>query len=227
MYGTVKQTSAWVWGASGKHPVVKDYIRLGRETPLMNALSRWVEEGYQKLGGNTPRHSWRFFARGMKSEELSCGLIRDSHDGAGRPFPLLIMGCGPFKGWERQWDHLPSSLEALWERLEFLCTKRVFDLDELKRDIDRLPAPILPKEGRPITGSSHAISLEQAGRFAVLLGDAGDHPQEIRQWLTSLKIHLKTVPEAIFIGGPLEQSFLAAFTRPLGAADFEWLWTMN
>jgi hypothetical protein len=229
MFGTVKQTPAWVWGASGKHPVVKDYIRLGRQTPLMNAFSHWVEEGYQKVGSHSPHHSWRFFAKGISPRELSCGLIRDSHDGAGRPFPLLIMGCGPFGGWENQWDDLPSSLDGLWVRLEFLSTRQVYDLEELKRDIDRLPAPSLSKEIEPHSGSIDEIPLSAIteGKIALLLGDDAGRPEDIRHWLASLKARLKSVPEAIFIGGSLEQTYLAAFTRPLGTEDFAWLWTMN
>ena len=45
MLGTVKTNPTWTWSAVGKHPVVKDYIKLGQETPLLNAFLKWVEEG--------------------------------------------------------------------------------------------------------------------------------------------------------------------------------------
>ena len=38
---------SWQWGAYGKHPVAKDYFKLGKEFPLGKGFSDWVEKGYQ------------------------------------------------------------------------------------------------------------------------------------------------------------------------------------
>jgi type VI secretion system protein VasJ len=221
--------TAWAWAASGKHPVVKDYIRIGRETSAAGTLSRWVEEGYARVSGNTTLHSWRFFARGTQPGELACGLLRDSFDGAGRPFPFLIVGSGRLEGWEKHWVSIPEICDAIWERMEFLCTKRVFDLDELKTDISRLPSPALKKQWQSAAVSAVDRSLHDSreGMLAIGLKEAGDHHSEIMQGLTTLKAHSRSVPDALFIGGVPEQSFLVAFTRQINAADFLRLWTIG
>jgi type VI secretion system protein VasJ len=221
--------ATWAWAASGKHPVVKDYIRIGRETSVADTLSQWVEEGYTRVSKNTALHSWRFFARGTKPEELVCGLLRDSFDGAGRPFPFLIVGTGRLEGWEKHWVYIPEILGGVWERMEFLSTKRVFDLDELKNDISRLPSPALKKQWQSAAVSAVDGSLPDSreGMLSIGLKGAGDLRSEIMQGLMALKAHTRSVPDALFIGGPPEQSFLVAFTRQINTADFLRLWTMG
>jgi type VI secretion system protein VasJ len=221
--------TTWDWAASGKHPVVKDYIRIGKETSIADTFSRWVEEGYRRVSGNTALHSWRFFAKGTQPEELVCGLLRDSFDGVGRPFPFLIVGTGMLEGWEKHWVYIPEILDGVWERIEFLCTKRVFDLNELKTDISRLPSPAFKEKWPPAVVSAVDRSLpeSQEGLLAIGLKGAGDLHSEIMQGLMALKAHSRSVPDAIFIGGPLEQSFLVAFTRQINAADFLRLWTIG
>jgi type VI secretion system ImpM family protein len=229
MHCAIAPVSSWIWGASGKHPVVKDFIRIGPDTPLMNALSRWVEDGYQKVGDKGIQHSWRFFARGMMNRELCFGLVRDSHDGSGRPFPLIIMGSGILERWDKCWDMLPQALEAIWENLEFLSVKRVCDLEELKGDIGRLPAPILPERRGASAASDEGISLpgQENGMITAVLKDSGNHLMEIEQLLRLTGKRSRSAPDAVFIGGALEQSSLVVFYRPLKAADFVRLWTMG
>jgi type VI secretion system protein VasJ len=221
--------TTWAWAASGKHPVVKDYIRIGRETSAADTLSKWVEEGYTRVSGNTALHSWRFFARGTQSEELVCGLLRDSFDGVGRPFPFLIVGSGRIEGWEKHWVYIPEILDGIWERMEFLCTKRVFDLEELKADIGGLPSPAFKKQWQGAAASAVDRSLPDSreGMLAIGLKGAGDLRSEIMQGLTTIKANTRCVPDAVFIGGPPEQSFLVAFTRQINADDFLRLWTMG
>jgi type VI secretion system protein VasJ len=209
--------------------VVKDYIRIGRETSIADTLSKWVEEGYARVSANTTLHSWRFFARGTKPEELVCGLLRDSFDGAGRPFPFLIVGTGRLEGWEKHWVYIPEILNGVWERMEFLCTKRVFDLDELKADIGRLPSPAFKKQwpSAAVPAAWRSLPDSKEGLISIGLKGAGDLHGEIMQGLTAIKAHSRCVPDALFIGGPPEQSFLVAFTRQINAADFIRLWTMG
>jgi len=223
----VNAASSWVWGASGKHPVVKDYITIGG-TPIMSGLSRWMEEGYRRVGRKTTSCSWRFFGRGPRMGDVACGLIRDSSDGAGRPFPLLIMGQGRLDGWEKVWEQLPRVLDDLWMRMEFLCSRRVFDLEELKRDIRSFPVPVLPGEhGRAAgTGVEFPVPSGKEGFFSFALTGA-DLQDEAVRLLTALKDHVQPVPEAVFAGGSLDESFLVAFARPLVVRDFETLWTMT
>ncbi len=59
------------------------------------------------------------------------------------------------------------------------------------------------------------------------LKGAGDHSSEIVQGLKSIKTRSLPVPDAVFIGGLPEQSYLVAFTRFLNDSDFYRLWTMG
>ena len=224
----VKRVLPWTWGASGKHPVVKDYIRIGQDTPFMDALSHRIEEGYPKVAGGTHMRSWRFFARGIKPQELSCGLVRDSRDGAGRPFPLLIMGSGVLEKWERCWEYLPHALSDLWERMEYISAKRIFDLSELKGDIMRLPTPTLPERKKVVDESGPSpIPEQQDGMLAIPLCAAGDYSDEIVRLLRRIGERQHAVPDAVFMGGTLSRSFLVAFFRSLGAQDFVRLWRID
>ncbi|HVN72010.1 MAG TPA: TagF domain-containing protein [Desulfomonilia bacterium] len=221
--------ASWVWGVSGKHPVVKDYIRLGRQTLLMEVFSHWVEEGYHQLGDNPYANSWRFLAKGMRPDELACGILRDSSDRTGRPFPLLIMGCGVLKGWSRSWETLPRAFEVIWERLESLCAKRLYDLEELKGALIGLPSPVLPEQEIAQAASPGGPQLPRMedGVLVVPLEGEGDHATKIVHLLGLMAEHTRSVPDAIFMGGPPERAFLAVFCRSLNAEDFMRLWTME
>jgi len=89
----------------GKHPVAMDYFHLGTSAPLVNAFGAWIENGYQKVvspaRNGLALHSWRFWARGIQKGHIACGVVRDSSDSTGRPYPLLVMGIGKLPGWEK------------------------------------------------------------------------------------------------------------------------------
>jgi len=225
----VKPVSPWTWGASGKHPVVKDYIVIGRETPLLRTLSRWVEDGFGRVGASSDLHSWRFFARAGGSGDLSCGLVRDSRDSVGRPFPLLVVGSGGLAGWDRSWERLPAALDALWSRIEFICTKRAYDLAELKADISVLPAPVLDygSQDAPVPGEGVGPELKPGCICSVPLAGSDDHIEEAVRILAGMRVGSSITPDAVFIGGTSGRSFLVAYGRTLSSDDFVGLWTME
>lgn len=223
----MKPEDKWIWGAGGKHPVAKDYIALGQETQVMKALSRWMEEGFSRVGNTSLQHSWRFFTKGLKSEELACGLLRDSRDGAGRPFPFLIMGYGRIDKWEQHWELLPYAFDDVWERMEFMSVKRFFDLEDLKGNISRLPSPVL--DGRqPSAGEPDKTLMElpqQSDTISLALNSADDYTEEVVCRLKRIKGHYSSIPSAVFIGGTQDKVMLTAFMRSLNTNDFEKLWT--
>src|SRR5512145_774650 len=116
MLGWIKsnQSQSWMWAAYGKHPAIKDYFRVGQDFPLLRVFVSWVENGYKQF---TPerdtamQNSWHFWARGAASDSIVCGLVKDSSDGIGRNYPLLIIGTGPLREWAENWDLLPLACE--------------------------------------------------------------------------------------------------------------------
>ncbi len=46
-------------------------------------------------------------------------------------------------------------------------------------------------------------------------------------WNRALKSRTDIVPNAVFMGGIPEQSYLALFTRSLNSSDFERLWSLS
>lgn len=212
---------AWQWGAAGKHPVVKDYIRLGAQTPLLNVFARWVEEGYPVPADTAPR-SWRFFAKGRQRDELACGFVRDSRDGVGRSFPFLILGSGVLEGWTARWEIVPLACDAAWERMEYLAAKQVFDLNELKGAIARLPSPSFPAQDGSIEPASE-LPPEEGGVETIPL-QGTDQARDVASSLMRLKQTTPAAPEAIFIGGLVEHPRMVVFTRTLNTADFGRLW---
>ena len=105
MLGSVKKT--WNWIGSGKHPAAGDYFKVGQFTPVLDAVAGWLENGFgrwieaRKEASGSPysQNSWRFWIRGPKTDCLVVGVVKDSSDSLGRPFPLLIAGAGLLLLW--------------------------------------------------------------------------------------------------------------------------------
>lgn len=133
----------WEWAVYGKHPVIKDYFKLGQYGSLIKIFSEWVDSGYQQIAPKKKSsvYSWRFWARGLKRDGMGCGVVRDSRDQLARPYPLLIMGAGPLAGWEDQWDLIPLACERTWTQMEFLCTKTLDSLKQLEEETRKIPPP--------------------------------------------------------------------------------------
>jgi type VI secretion system protein VasJ len=243
----------WEWAAYGKHPVAKDYFKLGPHGPLVKVFSEWVDSGYRRVAarGESSPYSWRFWARGPKKDGLACGVVRDSGDQLGRPYPLLIMGTGRLANWEDQWDLIPLACDRTWAQMEYLYTKMLDDLKQLEEEIQKIPPPLSEweeyrearrnsLEGSPSSNLPSAPwekwkGEELLSRFGpkaelFLPLDAGlslDPAAEIRYLHYLLKRGEKNIPQAVFMGGTLEKSLLAVFKRSVGAADFVQLWSVS
>ena len=243
----------WQWAAYGKHPVVKDYFKLGQYGSLVKAFSTWVDSGYQRIDAKrkSSPYSWRFWARGLKRDGLGCGVVRDSHDQLARPYPLLIMGAGQLAGWEDQWDLIPLACERTWAQMEYLYTKTLDSLKQLEEEIQKIPPPLSEwaelrearrnsLEGSP---SSNPLSpspgkwkeeellsrLHPKTEFFLPL-DPGLFPDPaagIRYLHDLFKRGEKKIPQAIFMGGTLEKTLLAVFKRSVAPADFVQLWSVS
>lgn len=255
--GSMKTAEYWGFAANGKHPAAKDYLRTGQSSPLMEGFVRWVEEGYsaisaskKKAGGRS--YAWRFWARGGKKDALVCGVVKDSSDGLGRLYPLLIMGTGPLPGWEDTWELLPFACEETWSQIEFLSAHTFDEFGKLEKGISNIRQPesdwpalqIVRKKqekagempGHPTASSwdaegrePRASGLKEKTEVYISLDHSSSQDLSIliSNWHHLFKTHVKAVPSATFIGGTLEKSYVAFFRRPLVSADFIRLWSID
>jgi type VI secretion system ImpM family protein len=252
---SIKQKFPWEWSAMGKHPVALDYFRLGVSAPLVNAFAGWIENGYQKVVGRnrdtSAFHSWRFWARGIRKGHIACGVARDSFDSAGRPYPLLIMGIGRLSNWEANWDLLNFLFEGIWNQIEYVASRRFADIKELESEISRIKLPVedwptLADQRLRAGGPDHvsqepryshvlrdvqkaAETLLKGNEFHVSINNdhGGDALLLSGYWNCALKSRMDIIPNAAFMGGVPERSYLAIFTRSLNSSDFARLWSVS
>lgn len=255
MLGSLRSApaQAWLWAAVGKHPAARDYIRLGADSPMTNVFAEWVAGGYRTLevaarNRLPPPCSFRFWARGAGPGALACGVLRDSADAVGRPFPLLIMGSGALAGWEEQWDALPLACETAWFQMESLANRGLRELAPLEEELTRIrpPQPAWGRyaeekrsalDGRGAAGAEPERTV--AGAIGAGAGEAGgdasgivpldeipggDFFPLIQAWHSGLRARAKEPPSALFVGGYPQRTWLAYFRRPLAVDDFPRIW---
>ncbi len=251
MLGSVMNLSSWQWSAAGKHPAAKDYFQLGSDQPLMKTFFGWLRRGYGIIASREKRnpsfYSWRFWSRGIKKDFLVCGLIRDSGDGVGRPYPLLLFGHGPLKGWEDHWDLLVVACEKTWSRMEYL-SQRVFNsLREFENEALRISSP--ESDWEKLKGEKERFWSSSPSDDQYLLNEeiiqsglmetdteesffldlnrvpVDDQFRLVRAYHFVIKRHLKPLPNAVFMGGTPERAYLAVYQRPLSSEDFVRLWS--
>jgi type VI secretion system protein VasJ len=244
----------WRFAAFGKHPWAKDYIRLGSTTPMLEGIADWVENGYAgiegKKKGMADAASWRFWSRGFGPEALVCGVVRDSVDRLGRPYPLLVLGTGTLREWEGNWDLLPYACLPVWQRVEYLAAQRYEEIGRFESAIRGLQPPVPEwadfsgRRDREIAetgarsgtvGSDVASHHEgggfvprEASRFIRLEGGIGRDPFPAAVgWQSRLRRDDEEVPNAVFFGGTISRAYLGVFRRPLGTSDFVRIWNVT
>ncbi len=251
MLGSMTTARAFQWTIAGKHPAAGDYIRLGAQSALLDAVADWVVKGYDALQrGGYPLQtgcSWRFWLRGAKRQALICGLCRDSSDRIGRRFPLLVMGEGVLKDLEQTWHRLPERLERTWSAMEYIAAHRFKDLQAMSDELINLdtaaPAPV----GGPAADTEPADiaavkvrmdpcrnELQTSGWGLISLADIrnpdADPFQNAGQAAILCHAHLKAccsdMPRAVFLGGPLQHPYLMVLQQALNTSDFVRLWTV-
>ena len=255
MLGSVKQT--WNWIGSGKHPAAGDYFKVGQFTPVLDAVAGWLENGFGRLvearkkASDSPysQNSWRFWIRGSKAGHMVVGVVKDSSDSLGRPYPLLIAGTGPLKNCEAHWELLPFACEKIWAQMEYLGTGQYDGVEQIEERV----AHIYPPAGDCLkTGSQGETAAGQPGveepprglvdirriedliaslvhmpEFVVPMDlDRVDDPLQAAGMLHKvLKKVLPALPNALFMGGAPDRACLAVFQRPLSPQDVTRLWS--
>jgi type VI secretion system protein VasJ len=251
MLGSVKNKSGWIWQASGKHPVAKDFLEIGPRDALLQAFADWVAGGFRQWASQnnakTARNSWRFWTRAAQKQHLICGVSRDSCDRFGRSFPLVLVGSGYLRKWQAHWELLPLVLDRTWLQMEYLATKRLPDFNHLEDAVRMLPLPTDDWSGidydrlQTVDTGSETGSPENPGTPLLNSASAGqdpmvgmlplanllqDDPPAQLAWLhANIKKRLKQPPNAVFMGGNPDKGCLVWFNRPLRKEDFATLWS--
>jgi type VI secretion system protein VasJ len=253
MLGLGKLKNTWDWAACGKHPVARDYLRIGLTTSLLVAFESWIEEGYQILKNRQTSdkslYSWRFWAKGIKKGSLVCGVAKESSDSIGRPYPLLVMGDGILEGWEEDWDLLHDVFENTWDQIESIFSKHYDDLKNLENEVCTIENPchywlelksknrIPSKPESLVNALTISMSHDEIREKVRYLSNKmevhipldnqtiGDPSNMADLWCSLLKSHSSGVPSAVFMGGIPEKNFLILFNRSLNTNDFVRLWS--
>ena len=254
MLGSVAAPDGWKFAAFGKHPGAKDYIRLGSTTPILAGIADWVDKGYAgiegKKKGMADAASWRFWSKGFGTGSLVCGVVRDSVDRLGRPYPLLVLGTGSLREWEGQWDLLPYACLPVWQRIEYLGAQRYEEIGRFESAIRGLhpPAPewadfsgrrdreVAAKEVRSGSAGPDDASVRAGNdavpgepiRFLRLDGGLGRDPfPEAVGWQSRLRRDDGSAPNAVFFGGTISRAYLGVFRKALATPDFVRIWNVT
>ena len=237
MLGALRNKTNWEWAAFGKHPVAKDFFRLGANLPILDAFSGWLEAGYASLVKKG--------AKGVRPDHILSGLLRGSSDSIGRLFPLMIIGSGTMKGWEKSWDLLPFAFDNAWNRMEYMASRPYRDINDLKDDLALLSAPsskwkVLSKEreklrrnfkwdkafgftlsnGKSMEDEIKSISVMDNVMFSLDYGYFNNHFAKVGFWHFAIKSVKKNIPNAVFMGGLENKAYMAVYKRPLANDDF-------
>jgi len=229
-----------MWAAYGKHPALKDYFRVGQDFPLLSVFSGWVENGYKQFSKSKSQalhNVWHFWARGASEEFLVCGLLRDSADGIGRNYPLLIIGTGPVSRWEEDWDLLPLACAEAWRDIDRLSVLQFDDIKTLEAEVRSVSRPQsrwqeFKAKRESLLGDSGAIRsgavipADRKESFIPLdLVSQPDRSLQSSGYCSLFKSTFKAVPSVVFTGESLGQYFIRFYSRPLTPTDFVHLWT--
>jgi len=225
----------WQWAACGKHPAARDYIRVGNQFTLGTSLFSWVEQGYSKLRHDkSDRYpiKWKFWLNGTMPDRLACGILLESSDAIGRPYPLLLMGSGTSKNWEECWENLPMSCEAVWNSAESLFSRESITIPELVTGLGKLSSPVdvLLDDTLPPVLPLKSLNGDMESEFCLFSLESLNSSRIAVAAAMRLSLLLKkrnaNPPVAVFIGGG-KTAHMAVMRRPLKLLDFEALWNLQ
>ncbi len=230
----------WNWFVWGKHPGVPDFICAGAQTPLFQSFTRWVDTGFSRISAELKtksRHcSWRFWSKGA-NDEVVCGLVRNSCDSYGRSFPLLYLGSGVLKDWQRNCSLLPFAFEPVWKHFEYVAAARYHSVTRLNETLQLIeaPEPRWKQYQQRIHKASilhtHAICDEvvEDGRRLYRLNCLvpEDLPHDLSFCSNVIAGAGGVLPTAVFISEMEENIVVAIIDNILKPTEFSWLWSLQ
>jgi hypothetical protein len=142
---------------------------------------------------------------------------------------------------------LPFALDDIWSQFEYLACGRVQDFRQFEAGFSRIKQPasnwLALANQRVLAGTlnagvyiakdpramvNHVQQLQDTDMTIIPLStDAGADPFLLAgYWNFALKAHTKIVPNAMFMGGIPEKSYLVIYNRSLTTEDFLELWNI-
>lgn len=236
MLGIGKQKTDLSVSAYGKHPAFDDYFSVNMNTPLANALSAWIENGIKSDGTahkNKVIRSFRFWVLGIKKEELVLGIVRDSSDRLGRPYPLLIIGRTRLKNRDTQWPAIFSYFEPVFRAFEEMTAARYEAFKEFEAGLLNVRF-FQPNFEKSETAFSNCLTAwfkkeKENSSLALSVSDLLDKftsqshaPPKKRIFKTD-----SPLPGAVFLGGLPDKPMVNLYNRPLGTRDFHRLFNQS
>ncbi len=226
MLGSLRKPDAWQWGATGKHPVARDYISIGFQSRCLRIFSGLVEEAFIKTGSAARKYvSYRYFLKGGKKGMISCGIFKDSRDAVGREFPLVVAGYGMLPGWEERWETISEAMAQVCSEAEYISSRKLASLDEFKASLSRLGAPSAVGGAGFQEKSAFNPDIPGSGFIPLVPGDEDVMAEQVTGYMSQLKKADSTAPEAVFIGGTQDRACLSIFRKPLDPNDVSGLLT--
>ena len=216
--------------AFGKHPAFDDFFTIQMESAITRALVSWIERAVNEQPRAQKTHtaySYRFWTKGIKNYDLVFGLVRDSSDRMGRPFPLLITTGVTIKNRHKIWHNIFTEFEPVFRTFETSATSRYEDFKSFETSLQKINGQILNTPCKTIDKLSNSIlafykkdaeknrlSLP-VSKLLVTFKDTGITPDTWGFLKKSPRI-----PGAVFLGGMPDMPMIHMFNRPLRAQDF-------
>jgi len=239
MLGTLKKHKNTRWYACGKHPWAKDFFTVGDSFPLAEAFSRWLNNGVSELLNrghslNNPV-SWRFWVKAPVQDHLVCGIVKNSFDGMRRAFPLLIIGEGLVRDWQKHWELLPRVFENAWLDMETFAVQNYFDKSQFITALGRLKYPqclwneisdCRISSVHNVLTAGYSEDFSQNGCSLINLSSVPEQhlTEAVSKIHRQYKQNMPSLPAAVFMGGDLDKRFLFLFADPLSVENFVQLW---
>jgi hypothetical protein len=208
---------------------------------MLTGIADWVDKGYAGIEGKkkgiADAAAWRFWSKGFGPEALVCGVVRDSVDRLGRPYPLLVLGTGALREWEGHWDLLPYACLPVWQRIEYLGAQRYEEIGRFESAIRGLHPPVPDwadysgRRDHEVVASDHEgknVFTGKASLFIRLDGGGGRDPFPAAVgWQSRLRVDDDEAPNAVFFGGTISRAYVGVFRKPLAMTDFARIWDMT
>ncbi len=171
---------------------------------------------------------------------MVCGVLRESGDAFGRPYPLLIMGSGPMAGWEQNWDLAPFACESVWREMEYVATRPLSDFALFETEVRSLKTPSPEWQAFERQRDDHGAlgspaldgvrirlhCLPEGLPFLSLDGQPQDQFELVGFCHRMLRAEDQAPPNAVFMGGSVGHAYFAPFRRALTKDDFVRLWSV-